>query len=185
MKAKTVLTIVAMTVALSTMGSECINSPFTVVANLDAIQQCYPVDQGSGTWIGQSDPIVISDLIDENFEDDITGYRLFDIRVKVTGPYPDGEVSGNLKYSFDSQPFQEILTFVGQSSQFKGSGVSFLNPGDLITINQAALNAFVAVLNQSVLPQSIVLMSQGSGPPVPVGVSVCFEVFVQADAQID
>ena len=76
------------TVALSVMGSECVNSPFIVSVNLDAMSACFEINPGDGTWNDMSDPIVIQDLIDENFKDDITGYRLYDIRVKVTDSLP-------------------------------------------------------------------------------------------------
>jgi hypothetical protein len=155
--------------------------------NLDAVEGCYSVNPGDGTWNDQSDPIVISDLIDENYADDIKSYRLYDIRVRVNDAYPNGPVSGNVSYAFDGFSFQQILTFSGQSSQFKGTGVSLLNPGGLIIYNSAALNAFVSALNNPAgRPGTIVLRSAGGGPsPVPSGVQVCVDVYVQADAEVN
>jgi hypothetical protein len=188
MKSKPLFLLSVLTVALSVMGSECVNSPFIVSVNLDKIAECYDINPGDGTWNDQSDPIIIQDLIDENFKDDITGYRLYDIRVRVTATYPDGFVSGNVSYSFDFGPVNTVITsFQGQTADFKGNGVSLLNPGSLITYNQAELQAFVNALNDpNFTPQQVVLYSAGDGPePVPAGEQVCIEIYVQADAEVN
>ena len=188
MKTKTVLfCVIAVAVAMSVMGSDCINSPFVVAVNLDAVDGCFDVNPGDGTWNDQTDPIVIQDLIDENFQDDITGYRLYDIRVRVSDNYPDGQVTGDhVSYSFDSGPFTEVITsFQGQGSQFRGQGVSLLDPQGLITYDQAALNAFVSALNDpSTTPQTIILSSSGTGPASP-GIQICVAVYIQADAEVN
>jgi hypothetical protein len=136
-----------------------------------------------------SDRIVIQDLIDDSFEDDIVGFRLYDIRVKVTEGYPDGFVDGSVSYSFDDNPtFSTVITrFQGQAAEFKGGGVSLLDPGTLITYNQAELEAFVDALNNSnSFPQVIVLASAGSGPPsVPDSEAVCVDIYVQADGEVN
>ncbi len=188
MKNKPLLILCALTLALSVMGSECINSPFIVAVNLEAMSACFAINPGDGTWNDTSDPIVIQDLIDDNFEDDIVGFRLYDIRVKVTEGYPDGFVTGSVSYSFDSAPFSTVITsFQGQAAQFKQGGVSLLNPGTLITYNQAELQAFVNALNNpNSFPQVIVLSSTGTGPfPVPDGEHVCVDIYVQADGEVN
>ena len=188
MKNKTLFILCAMTVALSVMGSECVNSPFIVAVNLDAMSSCFDINPGDGTWNDTSDTIIIQDLIDDNFQDDITGFRLYDIRVKVTDGYPAGFVSGSVSYSFNFGPFNTIITsFQGQTAEFMGAGVSLLNPGTLITYNQAELNAFVTALNDpNFTPQQIVLSSTGAGPsPVPAGEQLCVDIYVQADAEVN
>jgi len=188
MKIKPLLLLSVLTVALSVMGSECINSPFIVAVNLEAMSACFEINPGDGTWNDTSDPIVIADLIDENFQDDIVGFRLYDIRVKVTEGYPDGFVTGSVSYSFDSAPFSTVITsFQGQAAEFKQGGVSLLNPGTLITYNQAELQAFVNALNNpNSFPQVIVLSSSGTGPsPVPAGEQVCVDIYVQADGEVN
>jgi len=188
MKTKVIVALSAVSIWMSVTGSDCINSPFIAAVNLDPIASCFDVNPGDGTWNDQSDPIVIEDLIDDNFKDKIVGFRLYDIRVRVTDDYPDGTVSGtHVSYSFDSAPFQQVITgFGGPSSAFKGNGVSLLDPQGLVTYDQTALEAFVAALNnQFGPPQSIVLSSAGSGPMVPAGVQVCVDVFVQADGEVE
>lgn len=188
MKIKPLLSLSVLAVALSIMGSECINSPFIVAVNLEAMSACFLVNPGDGTWDDMSDPIVIEDLIDDSFQDDIVGFRLYDIRVKVTEGYPDGFVSGSVSYSFDGGPLSTVITsFQGQAVQFKQGGVSLLNPGTLITYDQAELQAFVNALNNpNSFPQLIVLTSTGAGPsPVPDGEHVCVDIFVQADGEVN
>jgi hypothetical protein len=188
MKTKTMLlSISGLALAMSLMGSDCINSPFVVAVNLDAVSGCFDVNPGDGSWNDQTDPIVIQDLIDENFQEDITGYRLYDIRVRVSDNYPDGTVMGDhVSYSFDFGPFTQVITsFQGQSSQFKGQGVSLLDPQGLITFDQTALNAFVSALNDpNSTPQTIILSSAGSGPGSP-GIQVCVDIYIQADGEVN
>jgi hypothetical protein len=76
MKNKPLLLLCVLTLALSVMGSECINSPFVVAINLEAMSACFDINPGDGTWNDMSDRIVIQDLIDDSFEDDIVGFRL-------------------------------------------------------------------------------------------------------------
>jgi len=186
MRTNTVFFIIIVAVALSTMGSDCVNSPFTVSINLDPIAGCYDINPGDGMWDDSSPVIVISDLIDDEFEEDILGFRLFDIKVKATDNYPDGTVSGSVSYSLDGGPVNPLLSFSGQSSQFKGEGVSLLDPMGLITYDQAFLNALVTALNDpNFRPQTVMLLSSGSGPLVPVGVQVCVDVYIQADGQVN
>jgi hypothetical protein len=184
MRTRIVFLLAALSIALSTMGSDCINSPWLVSVDLDPLGDCYTVNTGDGTWNDVSDPIDINDLIDDTFEQDVTAFRLYDIRVHVTDNYPDGTVGGTVSYAFDFGATQQILSFSGPSSSFKGEGVSLLDPEGLITYDQDVLDAFVQGLNnESFRPNSVTLSSEGSGPPVPPQTRVCVDLYLKADAE--
>jgi hypothetical protein len=183
MKPGIVFAVTMVAVALSTMGSDCVNDPWIVSVDLDPLGACYGVNTGDGSWNDASDPIVINDLIDDTFEEDVTGFRLYDIRVRLTDNYPDGTVGGSVSYSFDSGATTELLTFSGPSSAFKGEGVSVLDPQGVITYDQDALDQFVQTLNNQPWPQTAIVSSAGDGPPVPPSTQVCVDLYIQADAK--
>jgi len=174
---------------LSTIGSDCVRSPFVVSINLGPMEGCYDVNPGDGTWGIPIAPIVIDDLIDDNFEDDVAGFRLYDIKISVSDNYPDGNVAGTVWYTFspfDTTSFEELLRFEGQTSRFKGEGVSLLDPQGLFSFDSDALNLFTGSLNNpAARPEYVLLRSIGGGPLVPAGVQVCVNIFVQADATVE
>src|SRR6059036_2458765 len=92
---KTKLLLVAFCVALTTMGFECINDPIIVSINLDTISGCWRVNTGNGSFNDTTDTYFISDYINPSYKDKITALRIYDIIVRVTGPYPTGVATGD------------------------------------------------------------------------------------------
>ncbi len=193
MNARILVLIAVFALVLSSIGSDCVRSPFVVSVNLGPMEGCYDVNPGDGTWGIPIAPIVIDDLIDDNFQDDVSGFRLYDVKIKVSENYPDGNVAGTVWYTFDSNvnpfdttAFEVLLTFEGQTSRFKGEGISLLDPQGLFSFDSDALNLFVGSLNNpAARPEFVLLRSTGGGPPVPAGVQVCVNIFVQADATVE
>jgi len=172
----------AMLVMLMTTGSDCINDPLIVALNVDPITGCFRVNAGNGQFNDQTAPIIIKGLIPSDFSDKLREVRLYDIRIRVTGPYPTGVVNGACYFRFDNQPEQLLMTFSGAYSSY-ANGVSLLNAGGLATYNPTGLQAFVAALsNVNNLPTQIVLRGQGSGPAVTQNFNLCVDIFIQADA---
>jgi hypothetical protein len=187
MKAKIFLIVVALALVMSSTGSDCVRSPFIVSINLGPMEGCYGINPGDTMWGDFIAQIPIRDLIDDNFEDDVTAFRLYDIKVKVSDSFPDGDVSGTVWYSFDTPLANDsLLTFAGPSSRFKGEGASILDQQDLFTIDPDVLIAFVGTLNDPQLrPEYVVLRSNGTSPVVPAGGEVCVDIYVQADAKVE
>lgn len=179
--------IAVLILSFSTLGSDCINDPFLVAVNLDLIEGVFSVNPGDGSFNDQSGVINIRNLIDSNFRDDIRGFRLYDIRVRVQGPYPAGTVSGDCYYSLDGGPERQFLSFAGAYSAY-AAGVSLLNPGTppLVTRNAANLALLLAALNDiNNLPGTIQLRGAGTGPAVTQTLQVVVEVYLQADAEVN
>ena len=193
MNVRILLVVSVFALVLSSIGSDCVRSPFVVSVNLGPIEGCYDVNPGDGTWGVPVAIIVIDDLIDDNFENDVTDFRLYDIKVRVSDSYPEGNISGTVLYTldtslvfFDTTTVETLITFSGQTSRFKGEGISFLDPQGLFSFDSEAVNTFVGALNNpAARPEVVVLRSTGSGPPVPDGAEVCVDVFVQADARVE
>ena len=172
----------AIFVMLMTTGADCINDPLIVALNVDPISGCFRVNTGNGSFNDQTSPIIIKGLIPSDFADNLREIRLYDIRIRVVGPYPTGNVTGACYFSFDNQPQQLLMTFSGAYSSY-ANGVSLLNPAGLAAYNLPGLQAFIAALsNVNSLPTQIVLRGQGSGPAVTQNFSICVDILVQADA---
>jgi hypothetical protein len=182
MKTRTILFLILASLPL--MGSSCIYDPFIVSVNLKTMGHSFRVNTGSGSWNDTSGAIVVQDLIDEAYRDDIVGFRLYDIKVSVSGPHPNGLVSGNGYYRFDNGVERRLLSFSGQYSDYE-AGVSLLNPAGLVTYDPTGLPIFLSALNDiHNLPTVVRLRSSGSGPAVTSNFNVNIDIYIQADAQI-
>jgi hypothetical protein len=182
MKAKIFL--VALIACLPLMASDCINDPFIVAINLETLRGNWRVNTGDGSF-NDATTQNIRDLIDDSYRDKVKGFRIYDIVVGVTGPYPTGVVSGAGYFSFDGGPESQLLSFSGQYSAY-ASGVSLLNPGTLVTYNPVALNAFLTALNDiDNLPTEVRLRGAGTGPAVTQNFFIYMDIYIQADAEVD
>ena len=182
---KTKLVLAACVVLLITAGFDCINSPLNVALNLDPIAGCVAVNPGNGLFNSTSSAISLKGVIPSDYLDKLTTLRISDIRVRVSGNYPNGNVSGTGYFRFDNGVERTLLTFNGPYSSFAG-GVSMLNSGGLITYNPAGLQALIGALsNVKNLPSTIVLRGQGSGPAVAQSFNVCLDILMQADANVN
>lgn len=181
---KRTLVFVALLVALTTMGFECINDPLVVAINLDPISGCWAVNTGNGSFNDTEGPLVIKDYIDPSYKDKIKALRIYDIIVRVSGPYPTGVVTGDGYFTFDAGTERRLLGFSGQYAAY-ANGVSLLNPGGLVTYDPVGLAALIAAFsNINNLPQQVVLRGAGSGPAVTQNFNLCMELKFQADADV-
>src|SRR5262245_57716553 len=120
--------LLAFALVMSTTGSECVNSPIVVTVNLGAISGCFPIVPLDTKWNALSDTMAVRDLIDDNFEDGLLRFRLYDIRMRLANNFPDGPVAGCVLFGFDSaNPEDSLFTFSGQSSDFEEDGISLLD----------------------------------------------------------
>ena len=182
---KTKLLLVALFVALTTMGPDCINDPLIIAVNLDPVTGCWHVNPGDGLFNSTAGPYNVADFIDPSYRDKIEKLRIRDIIVRVTPGFPAGNVSGDGYFGFDTPTANVLLLhFSGPYSSFANGGVSLLNPGGLITYDPAGLATLIAAIsNVNNLPRTVVLRGVGGGPPVtPPSFDVCCEIYFQADA---
>lgn len=178
MKSKLVLFLLL--VFLTTVGADCVNDPIVVALAVDPIKGCYPVNTGNGSFSGTT-TVTLKDLIPSDFRDKLKGIRVYDVSVKVEGPYPSGNVSGNGYVRFDSGPELHVLSFSGQYSAF-ANGVSLLNSGGLITPASGFRQFLSQISDLNNLPTQATLRGQGSGPAATQSFSVCIIISLQADA---
>lgn len=165
-------------IALSTMGSSCVNSPFLIAVNLDPLEGCYPVNSGNGT-INTGITVNLAELVDETYRENIKDARLYDIRVYVTGAY-GGSVSGQAFING-----QLLLTFSGNWSAFS-TPQTLLGRSTHITPQAAGIAELMRVIK--VRPLGMVTLSatgQVTPSPYPAGTQVCIEVYAQADAEVN
>jgi hypothetical protein len=187
MKAKIVFA--AVLLALATHGSSCIREGFLIPVNL-TINQCYTVNSGPAGSFDQSATILLSPLIDESFRGNIKGARFYDIKVSTTGAY-NGTVVGQVYVNGVL-----LLSFGGGANNATAvSWSTFSTPQSLLGSSQyvkaqsAGVTTLVSALNRLVNDDyaSVTLRVTGttSGATVPSGLSVCFQVLAQADAELN
>lgn len=178
MKAKLLLSILL--VFLTTVGADCINDPIVVAVTIDPIEGCYNVTPGNGSFSGTT-TVTLKNLIPSDFRDKLKGFRVYDVTVKVEGPYPSGNVSGNGYVRFDSGQELHVLSFSGQYSAF-ANGVSLLNSGGLISKGTGFASFLSQISNLNNLPTQATLRGQGSGAAPTQTFSLCIIISLQADA---
>ncbi len=160
------------------------NAQVPVDFSIDGLYNVLP--NQSGFWSAETNPINIDDLLENRSPDKVKAFRVYDIRVGIKGPYPSGQVSGTVAFSFDGSPtFTPILSFEGLYSEF-AEGVSLVRRNNVITASTSGLESFLNALNNpNGRPTSIVLRTSGTTvTPVPDGVIVAVEIFAQADTDV-
>ena len=187
MKAKIVFA--AVLLALATHGSSCIREGFLIPVNL-IIDQCYAINSGPAGSFDRSATILLSPLIDESFRGNIKGARFYDIKVSTTGSY-GGSVVGQVYVNGIL-----LLSFGGGTNNATAvpwstfsTPQSLLGSSPYVKAQSAGVSTLVAALNQLVNNEnaSVTLRATGttSGSTVPSGLSICFHVLAQADAELN
>jgi hypothetical protein len=182
MKTKVMIGIVL--AALATTGSQCINENFLVAVNLP-IPICHAINPGPNTFSGK-DSVNLVNQIDASYLNNLRAARYYDIQVWVTGNY-DSTVAGDAYIVVNNVDYR-ILHFAGKWNDFK-TPVSIINSGSKITLDNAGVQKLTDILNQFVATGRGTLVVKGAGTlsgqtPVPSGLSLCMEVYAQADAEI-
>ena len=151
--------------------------------NMDPMTGTFHVT--GGNWNSFSDPIDVGTLVDSKYADDIKGFRVFDIRVRLEGAVPAGLVSGVGLYSINGGAFSQLVTFNGQASDFSSvKGVSVLHGPPLIAVDDAALSALVAGLNAAGGTSTVIVLSSTGTSPTG-SFDVVIEILGQADVAIN
>ncbi len=187
MKAKIVL--VSVLVALSTLGSSCIREGFLIPVNL-TIDQCYPLNAGPAGSFGSTYTIPLSPLLDESFRGNIKAVRFYDMKISTAGTYT-GTVVAQIFVN------NVLLLSIGGGANNTtpvpwstfSTPQSLLGSSPYVKASSGGVTALVSALNQLVADEnaSVVLRTTGTtaGTAVPAGLSVCLEVFAQADAELN
>jgi hypothetical protein len=176
MKAKMV--IVALFVALATMGFDCINDNFLVSVNVKGITGKFRVNRGPGSFDDFA-TIRASDYLDEDFSSDIKEVRIYDIRVSTQGTFAGNVNSGTV--TVNGSP---IVSLVGSTAWS-----AFTTPQSLLTSSYINRNGGgVGVLVNAIKSKlDVTLRGFGSlsGPVTTDSLYVIVEVFAQADATVE
>lgn len=182
MKAKFFLALII--VAMTTMGFECINDPIIVSVNADLLTGCFKINPGNGSFNDSTSTINIGNLIPSDYRNKLKKLRIYDIRIRVTQPHPNGRVSGSAFYRFVGEPSRRLCGFSGEYETF-ARGVSILNSGGLITPDASGFPLLVQRLQNvnTILTQSVVLRGQGTGPAVTQPLTLCLDIYLQLDGE--
>ena len=167
-------------VALATTGSTCINDGFQVAVNFP-ITYCGNINAGSNLAFGGSQSIKISDQIGSAYRDNIKNARYYDVRVRVNGAYT-GSVSGSGYING-----LKLLDFSGQWADFL-TPQSLLGSSTHVTPQAAGSAELLRVLNSLTANPNATITLSASGSvsqaPVPAGLSVCIDIYAQADTEV-
>ncbi len=173
--------LVALLMALSTMGFNCINDAFQVAVNMP-ITATYDINPGTPGPINHSTTKNLSDFADNSYLDKIQAIRVYDVRITTIGDY-----SGSVSNGVVAVDGATLFTFSGTWNAFHNSQ-SILGTSSLIHPNTAGMAVLMNKLNQfkSNSSTTITISTSGnaSGPAVPAGLQVKIEIMAQFDAQI-
>ena len=189
---KTKILLFSLLIILATTGSTCINDGFLVSVNLP-INPCFQINGVTNTNFNVVDSaIVLAQLIDPSYQDNVTNARYYDIRISVLGAY-SGNVSGSVYIQYLNSGPQLLLTYSGSWSDFvtaqsllggsthissaSQQGQPYPGVGKLLD----ALRAMPTAPGTKLTFSSIGTLSQ---IPVPNGLSVCVEILAQVDAKV-
>ena len=179
---KTKFVLAAILVAFVTMGFDCINDPILVSLNLDPLSACYDINPGPNTSYQGSVLIDPQDLIDDSYKDKIADARVYNITVQAQGPFAGSVTAGQVTINGIL-----LLTYSGTWANFS-TPQSLLGSSPYIHPQAAGIVELVRALKSRPL-QQVTLASTGSltgggVPPVPSGLSVCVNIYAQADANV-
>ena len=170
-QAKRALLVLA--VAYAAMGSECINDPFVVSVNVEALEAVINIPAGSATTFAGATTIGAA----EYFTTDvgaIQNLRIYDITVQGVGSY-SGTVTGTSTVNGAT-----LVSYTGPWTAF-ATPKSLLAPSSGVTLSAAGVTALrTAVLGQ----QNVTLAGGGtvSAAPVPA-LQLIIKVYAQVDAE--
>jgi hypothetical protein len=180
---KTKIVLLALFVALATMGFECINSPITVALNIDPFSKCFDINPGPNTTYSGTAIIDPKGLIDDNYEDKIKDVRIYNITVRATGTFTGNVANGVV--TINGTP---ILTYSGTWANFS-TEQSILGGSAFIHPQVAGIRELIRILKlrplQSVTLASTGTLTGGGVPPVPAGLGVCVNIYAQIDGSVE
>lgn len=182
---KTRLVLALTVVGLMTTGFDCLNDPIIVSVFADSITGTIVINSSSNGQYNQSVTVNnIQDLIPSDYRDAFQGLRVYDIRISVEHPHPDGAVSGGVYIQLGSGAEQSVLTFTNIQYEEISKGVTLSSPG--MSANRAVLNSlFAGITGVSTLPSTARIRAQvTSGPAFSQPLKLTVQVFLQLDAEL-
>jgi hypothetical protein len=195
MKARALL--LALMVALMTHGSSCINEGFLIPINL-SINPCYTINSGPvGSFIAKEDTVLLANLIDESFRDNIKDARYYDIRVTGNGSF-SGNVVGTVSIRSSQFPIAQVLLYVGGGSSNAtavpwstfSTPQSLLGSSPYIRTSAGGVAILVDAMKRLATDSNTSIYIRAAGQTsgatsVPAGLSICIEILGQVDAQLN
>ena len=166
--------LLVLALAYAAMGSECINDPFVVSVNVEALDAVINLPAGTVTTFAGSTTVGAA----EYFTTDvgaIQDLRIYDVTVQTVGTY-SGTVTGTSTVNGAT-----LVSYSGPWSSF-ATPKSLLTPSSGVTLNAAGVTALrTAVLGQ----QNVTLAGGGtlSTTPVPA-LQLIIKVYAQVDAEL-
>jgi hypothetical protein len=175
MKARIVL--LALVVLLTTGGWDCFNSDITVPVDVKFSSR-YPINPGATSYSGVR-YVSPKDTVDQNFQDNLAGGRLYDVQVRVTGSFSGASVTGSGSVN-DSL----LVTYAGPWDSLK-TWQSILGGSKYIKLQDPGRREVSRILAK--LSSGPLVKLSGSGTvsgaiSVPAGLAVEVQVLGQADA---
>jgi hypothetical protein len=178
---KTKIVLMALFVALATMGFDCINDNFLVSVNVNGISGTYFIKTGTTPTFGPPDDCkTVSDYLDKDYSNEITGVQIFDIRITTAGSY-NGTIN-NGKVTVNGV----TIMYLNGSPAWS----AFNTPQSLLTSpfidrtpGRINLNPLVNAITKG---DPVTLCGSGSvsGTVNQTDLSVRIEVFGQVDAKV-
>jgi hypothetical protein len=169
-------------VVLATTGATCINENIVIPLNVSPLSATITLTSGTTTTFNGSANFTLGSVVDDSYLGDLKGVQVYDVKVYVTGNYTNGKVNA----STATVNGKTLFTFAGDWSAFK-TPQSILGGSSLITSNATGVNELVTIFSQGSSGTAFTLGASGSvGPsPVPAGLQVTLEVYLQANAQVN
>jgi hypothetical protein len=174
---KSKLLLVALTLALTTQGFECINEDLLVSIDVKGITGTYNVNPGDGQF-NDCTTLLSTDYLDPDFTS-IKDVRIYDIRISTVGTYT-ATIAGNSRVTVNGQT---ILTLVGGTQwSYFSTPKSILTDPNIVRVPAGILT----LVNAIKAKQNVTICGVGSisPAPVPTGLALKVEVYGQVDAEV-
>lgn len=185
MKHQFLTTLAALIVALSTLGSSCVNDNVLVAVNLTPISARFRL--GTGAMFAGAITVNLDSLIAAEYKNKLRQGRVYDFKVRVEGEY-SGAIAGAAAIRVDSAQSRLVLRFPETGSV---PWSVFYTPQSLLTSSQylspqsEGIAELLRALTMSPLPRiTVSTLGALNGTPIPDNLYVTIDLFLQADAQL-
>jgi hypothetical protein len=170
------LVMAVMVLALSTMGSSCVNDNFLIAVNVP-ITHTFTFTATGGSSFSDNTTINLGSVVGDTFADNIASARVYDITLTYAGPYT-GTLSGTISVNGT-----KVADFTGAANDFKTTKSLLASPSYFSNVN---ITPVLTALGTKPLP-TITLAGSAVLSPAPTSGtqhSVTVEILAQADANV-
>jgi len=176
----------AILLALSSVGSSCVNDGVMVSVNLNPIVGRFRL--GTNTTFAGALIVKLDSLISSEYKNKIRQGRVYDLKVRVEGDY-SGAVSGIVAIRIDGDSLKPILRFPKSGSAnwsvFRTSQ-SLLERSPYLSPQSEGIDILLRALTTSPMPNvTVATLGTLSVAPVPDNLYVNVEVYLQADVEVN